>query len=153
MWLRQLDRVRDTLEQARTVIAMDGWTTGGWFTVRRPDGGTRLCTTTEAFSLRQPGSEVVNGCLVGTLVRLADDPDRVPTVRDVWGCVDELYEAMHERMGHTSLPGGQVQSIGERRARLRCLTAWNDAPGRTREHVLDLLDRAISRTIVAACTA
>jgi hypothetical protein len=32
------------------------------------------------------------------------------------------------------------------------LTAWNDEPGRRFEEVLDLVDRAISRTIVGACS-
>jgi hypothetical protein len=150
-WLRRLDRVRDTLEQARVLISRDGWTSGAWFTVRHPSGGTRPAKPAEAFALLPPSSEVVNGCLVGTLLRLAEDPDTAPSVADVWDCVDELYEAMHERSGHVSHPAGRVFSPGERTSRLRGLTTWNDAPGRTSADLLELLDRAISRTIVAAC--
>lgn len=151
LWLRQLDRVRDTLEQARVVIARNGCTSGAWFAVRVHAGDTRLVHAPEAVRFTHPRADVVNACLIGTLVRLAEDPDRVPTGHDVWGCVAELYEAMHEKMGHASWPGGRTSSLSERTAHLQALTAWNDAPGRSREQMLDLVDRAISRTIVAAC--
>lgn len=150
-WLWHLDRVRDTLELARAVIVRDGWTRGGWFSVRQASGEVRIATSTQARSLLRLGAPVSSACVVGTLLRLADDPDSAPSLRDVWGCVDELYEAMHEQLGHRSFPPGRVYSLPERRARLRGLTEWNDAPGRSREQVLDLFDRAISRTIVATC--
>ncbi len=150
-WLRQLARERYALEGAREVLVRDGWTSGGWFTVRRPGGTVRTAGSVEAFGLVSPQSSVVNSCLVGTLLRMAEDPDQVPTVDDVWGCVDELYEAMHEQLGHVSFPPGRAYAMDERRARLRGLTAWNDAPGRTREQVVDVVDRAVARTIVAAC--
>ena len=87
---------------------------------------------------------------MGHLLRVAEDPDTPQSVTDVWGAINELYEAMHERMGHRSLPPGRAYPHAVRLARLRALTAWNDAPGRTREDVLNLVDRAISRTILAA---
>jgi hypothetical protein len=31
---------------------------------------------------------------------------------------------------------------------VRALTAWNDAPGRSREEIVAVVDRAISRTIL-----
>ena len=68
----------------------------------------------------------------------------------MWRATDELREAMHERLGHDALPPGRAYPMTQRRARLRSLTAWNDAPGRTEADVLDLIDRAISRTIVGA---
>jgi hypothetical protein len=151
LWLRQLERVRYALEQARQVIVTDGWTSGAWFTVAKPAGGARHATTYEAFGLCGPQASVVSACLVGTLLRMADDPDQVPTIADVWGCVDELYEAVHEQAGHASFPPGRAYPHVERRARLRGLTAWNDEPGRRKEHVVDVIDRAIARTIVAAC--
>ena len=150
-WLRQLARERYALEQARAVLVRDGWTTGGWFSVRAANGGVRTAGPLEALGLRHPQASVVNSCLVGTLVRMAEDPDQVPTLADVWGCVDELYEAMHEQLGHCSFPPGRAYPLDERRLRLRGLTAWNDEPGRTREQVLDVVDRAVARTIVAAC--
>ena len=64
---------------------------------------------------------------------------------------DELVEAVHERMGHTAYPPGWCHPPEHRHARLRVLTGWNDARGRTREDVVALLDHAIGRTIVGAC--
>lgn len=150
-WLHQLGRERYALEQARIVLLQDGWTTGGWFSVRSAQGETRIAGALEAFGLLEPRASVVNACVVGTLLRMAEDPDQVPTVADVWGCVDELHEALHERMGHVSFPPGRAYPMAERRAHLRTLTAWNDEPGRNRDQVVDVVDRAISRTIVAAC--
>jgi len=150
-WLRQLTRTRDLLEQAREVVADGGWTGGGtWFTIRRPDGTVRPASLAESFALRSPAAPVAGACVVGILIRLADNPDRVPTVDDVWRATDELYEAMHESLGHDSFPPGRAYPIAQRRARLRGLTAWNDEVGRTSDDVLDLFDRAISRTIVGA---
>lgn len=150
-WLRQLTRVRDLLEETRTIVAAGGWCGGGaWFTVRQPDGTVRAASLSESFALREPGAPVAGGCLVGIMIRLADDPDRVPTVADVWRATDELREAMHERLGHDAYPPGRSYPMTQRRARLRSLTAWNDAPDRTQADVLDLIDRAISRTIVGS---
>lgn len=150
-WLRQLGRVRDLLEQTRAVVEAGGWCGGGaWFTVRTPDGSVRAASLAESFALRAPGAPVAGGCLVGIMIRLADDPDRVPTVADVWRATDELREAMHERLGHDAEPPGRAYPPTQQRARLRSLTAWNDAPERTPADVLDLIDRAISRTIVGS---
>lgn len=125
-WLAQLARTQYALEQAKVALLRDGWTSGTWFREQQT-------------------------CLVGALVRMADDPDQVPTVADAWHCVDELYEAVHESRDHHSSPPGLAYPHGERRARLRGLTAWNDERGRTREQVVDVVDRAIARTIVASC--
>jgi hypothetical protein len=150
-WLRQLSRVRDLLEETRSVVAAGGWCgNGAWFTFRQADGTVRPATLGESFALRAPGAPVVGSCLVGIMIRLADDPDRVPSIPDVWRATDELREALHERLGHDAFPPGRSYPLTQRRARLRSLTAWNDAPGRTDADVLDLIDRAISRTIVGA---
>ena len=152
LWLWRLDRVRDTLEQARAVLETQGWTSGAWFAVTTASGEPRLVSTREALALRDPRREVAGACLVGALVRLADDPDTAVSVSDVWGCVDELYEAMHEQHGHASFPPGRSYSYEQRRGHLQALTAWNDAPGRTRGQVVDLFDRAVARNMVAACS-
>lgn len=150
-WLWRMDRIRDALEQTRAALSEQGWTSGAWFSVEGAGGTVRTATTAEAFALRDPRLDVEGACLVGTMLRLADDPDTAPSVSDVWGCVDELYEAMHERVGHASFPPGRLYPHSQRRAHLQGLTAWNDAPGRTREQVLDLVDRAIARTLVGSC--
>ena len=150
-WLWRLDRVRDTLEQTRAALDEQGWVAGAWYSVQDASGAVRLASTAEAFALRDPRRDVRGACLVGTMLRLAEDPDRAASVEDVWGCVDELYEAMHEQAGHDSFPPGRCYPHGERRSHLQGLTAWNDAPGRTRGQVIDLVDRAVARTLVAAC--
>lgn len=149
-WQRRLDRVRAALEQARTDLVEQGWTQRAWFSVDAA-GTTRLASTAESFDLVRPTSSVSGACLVGALLRRADDPDRATTHADVWCAVDELYEALHERMGHTSLPPGRVDARARRHAKLGVLTDWNDDPRTRREDVLDLVDRAVSRTLVGAC--
>ena len=67
------------------------------------------------------------------------------------GPFDELYEALHERMGHFSSPPGRVDTLARRHSKLQVLTAWNDDTTTSRDDVLDLLDRAVSRTLVGAC--
>lgn len=149
-WLRQLERTRDLLEQGREVVAAGGWTGGTWFTVRQQDGTAREASLAESFDLRNPDAPVAGACVVGILIRLAGDPDQVPTVDDVWRATDELHEAVHEWMGHDAFPPGRSYPLPQRRARLRDLTGWNDAPGRTSAEVLEVFDRAISRTIVGS---
>jgi hypothetical protein len=150
--LQRLARVRDTLERAHDLLQHGGWTAGGWYTVRA-GGDTRLVSTVEALALRRTpaADEVVGSCLVGALLRLADDPDTATSIRDVWSTVDELHEALREQQGQWAVPVGRVLPPGERHDRLRELTRYNDAPGRTRQQVLDLVDRAVARTIVGAC--
>lgn len=152
-WQRRLDRVRAALEQARTDLVAQGWTQRAWFSVDASGaaGTTRLASVAESFDLVRPSSTVSGACLVGALLRRAEDPDRATTHADVWGAVDELYEALHERMGHVSLPPGRVDSHARRHAKLGVLTAWNDDPRTRHEDVLDLLDRAVSRTLVGSC--
>ena len=149
--LRRLDRVRDLLEQTRASLIENGWTGGAWFSVPGSPGQVRPASTGEAFGLLAPGSAVSGACLVGAMLRLVEDPDSAPSVADAWACVDELHEAVHERMGHASMPAGRIYPHEERRAHLRALTAWNDERGRRLEDVVDVIDRAISRTVVAAC--
>ena len=150
-WLRRLDRVRAALEQGRVDLQHDGWIGGAWFGVADQRGGVRPVSTTEAFALLSPRASVNGACLVGALLRRSADPDRATSVADVWGCVDELVESVHEQAGHTAFPPGRCYAPAQRQARLQTLTVWNDAPGRTRSEVLALMDHAIGRTIVGAC--
>ena len=115
-------------------------------------GTVRVADPSEAYALLAPGSTVTGACLVGAMLRLVEDPDTAPSVGDAWACVDELHEAIHERMGHDSFPPGRSYSHDQRRGHLRTVTAWNDERGRRLDDVLDVIDRAVARTIVAACT-
>jgi hypothetical protein len=150
-WRRRLDRVRAALEQGRSDLVEHGWTQRAWFSVAAGEGSVRLATPAEAFDLVRPTGAVSGACLVGALLRRAEDPDRATTHEDVWGAVDELYEALHERMGHFSSPPGRVDTLARRHGKLQVLTAWNDDPTTRQGDVLDLLDRAVSRTLVGAC--
>lgn len=152
-WQRRLDRVRAALEQGRADLVDHGWTQRAWFSVAADGGAVRNASPAEAFDLVRPTSPVSGACLVGALLRRAEDPDRATTHDDVWGAVDELYEALHERMGHFSSPPGRVDTLARRHGKLQVLTAWNDDPATRRDDVLDLLDRAVSRTLVGACNA
>jgi hypothetical protein len=157
---RRLDRTRDLLEQTRSALVRNGWISRAWFgvtdgaVVRRltPLEASRLLRSiSRAKSSRPDEPGMPAGCLVGTMLQLVENQDTASSLADAWSCVDELYEALHERMGHDPLPVGRSCSPDERRSHLRALTAWNDEPGRRLEDVLDLLDRAIARTIVGAC--
>lgn len=150
-WLRRLDRIRAALEQGRADLLSDGWTSGAWFSVADGERRTRLASTAESSALLRPSVSVRGACLVGTLLRRCEDPDRATSVADVWGCVDELVEALHEQAGHVALPPGRCYPPAERHTRLRLLTAWNDRAGRSVDDVVELVDRAIGRTIVGAC--
>ena len=128
--LRRLDRVRDLLEQTRADLLEHGWTSGGWFSVAASSGTVRSVSSREAYDLLAPGSPVTG--LAGS-------------------GVDVLHAAIHVRLGHDSFPPGRSYSHEQRRAHLRTVTAWNDEPGRRLDDVLDVIDRAVARTIVAAC--
>src|SRR3954454_1931867 len=150
---RRLDRVRAALEQARVDLVEQGWTQRAWFSVAAGgEGGTsRPTPVAESCALFRPSASVTGVCLVGAMLRRAEDPDRATSHEDVWGAVDELYEALHERMGHSSLPPGRVDSRTRGHAKLAALTAVNDYPSPRREDVLDLLARAVSRPLVGSC--
>ena len=47
-------------------------------------------------------------------------------------------------------PAGQAPHPAARAARVRDLAQWNDEPQRTRQEVLELIDRAVSRTILSS---
>jgi hypothetical protein len=57
---------------------------------------------------------------------------------------DALWESRGQPPGRWSVPSPQA-----RLAQIQVLTHWNDAPGRTNEEVLAILDRAISRTMLS----
>ncbi|GAA3631949.1 DUF6197 family protein [Microlunatus ginsengisoli] len=150
--LRRLDRTRDLLEQTRAALIGGGWTGGAWFAVDAGGGRTRPVSTAEAFDLVSSGAQVGATCVVGAILRLAENPDTAASIEDAWHCVDELHEAVHERLGHGSFPPGRIYPHEQRRDHLRVVTGWNDEPGRRVEDVIDVVDRAIARTMIAACS-
>ena len=65
--------------------------------------------------------------------------------------LDAVWDAMRETEATAGRPAfGRAAPEAVRVMRARDLVRWNDEPGRTRQDVLNLLDRAISHTIMAA---
>ena len=141
--LDQLNRQLAVLEGARAELEV-GWVQGGWWSVTSADGNQRLVTGYAAASGGSP--DYVDGsCLVGALARAGSHSD-------VGRAVDAVYDALWASRGQASQPGTgglpPVPSPEVRLARVRTLTRWNDRPGRAREEVLAVVDRAISATIM-----
>jgi hypothetical protein len=121
-----------------------GWLQNGWYrTAPRPLRQRLLGPT--------PGPDGIEAaCLVAAVAVAGHSGGAFTHVdRDSGPAVDRVWEAMQEtRQGSYETPPGAVAPI-VRRARMRELVRWNDASGRTRADVLGLVDRAISRTILA----
>jgi hypothetical protein len=130
------------LDFARAEV-LSGWIQGWW---SAPPGRGSL--TTAAGSLRTGPAEVSGVCLVGALERAA--VAQPGGAGDVGRAIDALYNTLWESTGHPvgPQPGGldPLSAPPVRLARVQWLTRWNDAPGRTREQVVDLIDQAITRT-------
>jgi hypothetical protein len=155
--LRQLDEVLEVLATARSVVE-DGWVQDAWFAVRR---GSRPAPAPPAAmvssSLSYPDRDDLAGaCLVGAVVhavRLRHPGDARAEVDGVGPAIDVLWDALQESRGLGSRGvAGRVAPPAVRAARVRDLTRWNDRRGRSRGDVLDLLDLASSRTVMAAMT-
>ncbi len=137
-------RVLDALEGARRQLT-DGWIQGAWFAVPTPSGRPRALRDVEIGSVAL-GGPVSGSCLVGAAFRgvRADGGSDA----EVGPVIDALYDALWEQRGGTAPLTTRAASPAVRQARVRTLTAWNDAPGRSREEIVAVVDRAISRTIL-----
>jgi len=126
------------LEDARAVVA-DGWLQNRWYTT--VDGGA---------STGDP-PEITSACVVGAVVHATRAHDPTAGLMEAGLALDVLWDALQESRGLGG-PGvaGRAVPAEIRRTRMRELTRWNDRPGRTREDVLDLLDLAVTRAIMAA---
>ncbi|MBG0566611.1 DUF6197 family protein [Actinoplanes aureus] len=133
-WQGRPEEAYHVLEGARAVIAR-GWIQDDWF-ARRPSDG--------------PG-DVAAACLVGAVVYAAQQSGSGDPAVKAGPALDYLWDAWQESRG---LGGTGVAGLAAprelRMARVRDLTRWNDQPCRTREEVLDLVDLATSRAVMAA---
>lgn len=134
------DRVRVVLETARAVVER-GWMQRRWYrSVPRP-------LRERLFGPMPTPAQLEGACLVAAVAVAGHTGGVFVHVdRDSGPALDRVWDALQERRGGPVTDGPVAPVV--RRARMRELVHWNDAPGRTREDVLDLLDRAVSRTIL-----
>ena len=136
--LAELHAISALLDRAAAVVGA-GWVQGAWFTVATSTGPRSVT----AYDLPVLGKGPVTGaCLVGSVVQAAGGP---ATVRS------QLVQRTLDVVGHTVredphqpvqwCPGPRVRMLG-----VLELTHWNDAPGRTQQQVVGLLE-ASRRTV------
>ena len=146
---RRLGHACEVLEGARRVIER-GWLQGGWYLAGRPRPRSLVAR------LRQPEpsptpDELHRACLVAAVAVVAHGGGRPDVGGDAGPALDLVWDALWETRGQLGLPAAGRSAPPEvRAARMRELVRWNDARGRTRQDVLALLDRAISRGILSA---
>jgi hypothetical protein len=140
-----LERLLALLEAARTDLSA-GWVQDAWWTSRAP-GGQQILMTGLAAGASAPGRPGA-ACLVGALIRAGT---RQGGDSESGRAVDVVYDALWESRGQPAeTPGPSplpVSSPPVRQAKVQALTGWNDAPERTGDEVLAVVDRAIARVI------
>ena len=151
--LAQLKGQLAVLEGARAELEA-GWVQGNWWTVNSSDGTPRTVTGFVAAAGGSSG-DGDGACLVGALAQAGS---RLPdAASDVGRAVDAVYDALWASRGQPGvrLPGGlpPVPPPEVRLARVRTLTRWNDCAERTQAEILELVDRAISATIMDLVSA
>ncbi len=140
-----LERMLDLLESARAELSA-GWVQGGWWTT--PAGGGRQALVRGLADGSSNPHAVGAVCLVGALIRAGS---RQGKDAEVGRAIDAVYDALWESRGQPAATPGRgptmVSSPQVRLAKVQWLTRWNDAPGRTTEEVLDILDRALAGAV------
>ena len=140
----RLERLLALLEDARGELDA-GWVQGGWWSVATPDGGQHIAGGLAAATV--PPEQVEGSCLVGALV-LAGRRQAVGADSEVGTAVDMVYDALWEARGTPSPTGlPTLTAPWVRLTRVQTLTKWNDQAERTQQQVLQVVDRAISRTM------
>jgi hypothetical protein len=109
----------------RALIAQ-GWTRGSFN--REVDGVTCYCLTAAAMTAEtaETGKSVLDWNGKGAFERIA-----------LKSCL--IIPKLHDAIGDDNDFTDPVQSV----------TAWNDSPHRTKEHVLELIDRTIAAQVAA----
>jgi hypothetical protein len=142
----RLEEVRTQLEEARNLIEK-GWVQDAWFAIRDRQGRLRPIGPF-GFGLLRRG-DVAGACLVGAVVHATWTRRPGVDATAAAPALDTLWSSLQEVRGVSGTPPVAV-SRDVRAARVRDLTRWNDRPGRSRDEVLELLDVAVSRTILDA---
>jgi hypothetical protein len=130
--LAELHRINELLDDAGEVVGQ-GWVQHAWFAYLDETGRTRLATATDLHLMS--GRPVIGACLVGAVVEAGGGLPSVHT-QLVNRALDLTWHSLREA------PGTSVRwcpSPPERAVRVRDLTSWNDARGRTADDVAALL--------------
>ena len=145
--LRQLEGAQAVLERARTLIAQ-GWVQDAFYIVRGRNGESRPVSPFGLLLLTR--TDVVGACLVGAVAHASGSVDRRERRGQAALAVDTLWYTLAEDPSYERLPTAPYDAVhpAARAARVRELARWNDEPVRTRDEVLGLVDRAVSRTIL-----
>ena len=145
--LRQLEGARAVLERARTLIAQ-GWVQDAFYVVRGRNGESRPVSPFGLLLLTR--TDVVGACLVGAVAHASGSIDRRERRGQAALAVDTLWHTLAEDPSYERVPTAPYDAVhpAARAARVRELARWNDEPARTRDQVLGLVDRAVSRTIL-----
>ena len=124
-----------------------GWVQNAWYVMQAPDRTRRTLAPTCLVGVDH--SQVVQTCLVGAVLHAAWQQSSRP--EHAYPAIDALWQALYG----TGDPAGGGPAGGDpvgpvcpppvRMARVRDLTAWNDARDRTKDDVLRLLDRTTGR--------
>jgi hypothetical protein len=145
--LRQLEGARAVLERARALIAQ-GWVQDAFYIVRGRNGESRPVSPFGLLLLTR--TDVVGACLVGAVAHASGSIDRRERRGQAALAVDTLWHTLAEDPSYERVPTAPYDAVhpAARAARVRELARWNDEPARTRDEVLGLVDRAVSRTIL-----
>jgi hypothetical protein len=145
--LRQLEGAQAVLERARTLIAQ-GWVQDAFYVVRGRNGESRPVSPFGLLLLTR--TDVVGACLVGAVAHASGSVDRRERRGQAALAVDTLWHTLAEDPSYERVPTAPYDAVhpAARAARVRELARWNDEPARTRDEVLGLVDRAVSRTIL-----
>jgi hypothetical protein len=143
--IRQLEGARDVLERARDLVAQ-GWVQDAFYVVRGRHGEHRPVSPFGLLLLTR--SDVIGACLVGAIAHASGTVDRRDRRVQAAIAVDTLHRTLAEQTGSSALADAVHPAV--RAARVRELARWNDEPGRTRQDVLGLMDRAVTGTILQA---
>ena len=145
--LRQLEGAQAVLERARTLIAQ-GWVQDAFYIVRGRNGESRPVSPFGLLLLTR--TDVLGACLVGAVAHASGSVDRRERRGQAALAVDTLWHTLAEDPSYERLPTAPYDAVhpAARAARVRELARWNDEPVRTRDEVLGLVDRAVSRSIL-----
>jgi len=129
------------LTAARGVVRR-GWTQNTWFVLETPGGRRR--TFQSIFPSRLDRTQIVEACLIGAVLQAAWQQS--PRPEYAYPAVDALWRTLFGGGDPAGAdPVGPLCSPPVRVARVQDLTTWNDRRYRSKDQVLDLLDRTVAR--------